>query len=205
MAATVGCATGGDRRRCWWFTVASGVVFLLSLSFIFHSLLRFFFLLLSAFTFSFLFFLCSSLPSLFCSPHLSRALPCIYRKNRGDRGRGRPLCSHPKNCPRNTPPPSSPTRRKLRASGVGRRLFERELAVENRGRKNLLLPLLRASRGRRKVTVPFKTAPFWYFFLIVHETASFWAKRAISFKRKRRKKCVRVHIGPQFVICSIES
>jgi hypothetical protein len=35
------------------------------------------------------------------------------------------------------------------------------LAVENRGRKNLLLPLLRASRGRKKVTVPFKTTPFW--------------------------------------------
>jgi hypothetical protein len=46
---------------------------------------------------------------------------------------------------------------------------------------------------------------FFFFFLIVHETASFWAKRAVSFKRKRRKKCVRVHIGPQFVICSIES
>jgi hypothetical protein len=40
------------------------------------------------------------LSSLFCffSPLLfSRALPCIYRKNRGERGRGRPLCSHPKN------------------------------------------------------------------------------------------------------------
>ena len=46
---------------------------------------------------------------------------------------------------------------------------------------------------------------FFFFFLTVHETASFWAKRAVSFKRKRRKKCVRVHIGPQFVICSIES
>ena len=182
----------------------------------FFSLSLLFFILFSA---SFFFFfrpspsLFSSFSALFCPlfsvpPHLSRALPCIYRKNRGDRSRGRPLCSHPKNGPRNTPPPSSPTRRKLRASGVGRRLFERELAVENRGRKNLLLPLLRASRGRRKVTVPFKTAPFWsffFFFLIVHETASFWAKRAVSFKRKRRKKCVRVHIGPQFVICSIES
>ena len=80
------------------------------------------------------------LSSLFCffSPLLfSRALPCIYRKNRGERGRGRPLCSHPKNCPRNTSPPSSPTRGKLRASGVGQRLFEREMAVENRGRKKI--------------------------------------------------------------------
>ena len=80
------------------------------------------------------------LSSLFCffSPLLfSRALPCIYRKNRGERGRGRPLCNHPKNCPRNTSPPSSPTRGKLRASGVGQRLFKRELAVENRGRKKI--------------------------------------------------------------------
>jgi len=28
------------------------------------------------------------------------------------------------------------------------------------GEKSLLLPLPRASRGRRKATVPFKTAPF---------------------------------------------
>jgi hypothetical protein len=45
------------------------------------------------------------------------------------------------------------------------------LAVENRGRKNLLLPLLRASRGRRKVTVPFKTAPFWSFFFLFFNSA----------------------------------
>jgi hypothetical protein len=32
---------------------------------------------------------------------------------------------------------------------------------ENRGRKDLLLPLFRTSGGRRKVTVPFKMAPFW--------------------------------------------
>jgi hypothetical protein len=39
----------------------------------------------------------------------------------------------------------------------------------------------------------------------VHETAPFWTKCAILFKRKRRQNRVRVHIGPQFVICSIES
>ena len=51
-----------------------------------------------------------------------------------------------------------------------------------------LLPLLRVSMGRRKVTVPFITALFWaLFFLTVHETAPFWTKRAISFKRKRRQ------------------
>ena len=131
----------------------------------------------------------SVLSLLFFQPLFSRALPCIYRKNRGERGRGRPLCSRPKNCPRNTSPPSSPTRGKLRASGVGRRLFKRELAVENIGRKNLFPPLLRASRGKRKVTVPFKTAPFWslVFFLTVHETTPFLTKHAVSFKRKGRQ------------------
>jgi hypothetical protein len=43
-------------------------------------------------------------------------------------------------------------------------VFLNEMAVENRGRKNLLPPLLRASRGRRRPTVPFKTTPFWVFF-----------------------------------------
>jgi hypothetical protein len=50
--------------------------------------------------------------------------------------------------------------------------------------KNLLLPLPRTSRGRRRPTMPFKTALFWVFpfFLTVHETVSFWAKRVILFK-----------------------
>jgi hypothetical protein len=58
MAATVGCATGGDRWRNWWwrwwFSVAGDVVFLLSLS-------PLFFVLFSA---SF-FFSSFGLPSLF--------------------------------------------------------------------------------------------------------------------------------------------
>ena len=45
-----------------------------------------------------------------------------------------------------------------------RRLFEGRDGGD-RGRKNLLLPLLRTSRGRRKVTVSFKTAPFSSFVL----------------------------------------
>jgi hypothetical protein len=51
MAATVGCATGGDRWRNWWwrwwFSVAGDVVFLLSLSPLFFVLFSasFFFLL----------------------------------------------------------------------------------------------------------------------------------------------------------------
>ena len=50
---------------------------------------------------------------------------------------------------------------------LGRRLFDafkRKKIGENRGKKNLLLPLLHASRGRRRPTVSFKTAPFGLFF-----------------------------------------
>jgi hypothetical protein len=49
-------------------------------------------------------------------------------KNRGGTWLGRPLCYRPKNCPRNTSPPSSPTRGKLRASGVGM-FLKREMVV----------------------------------------------------------------------------
>jgi hypothetical protein len=46
---------------------------------------------------------------------------------------------------------------------LGRHLFyafKKKKVGENRGKKNLLLPLLRTSKGRRRPTVPFKTAPF---------------------------------------------
>jgi len=57
-----GGAARGDRQQRWWFVVVGSAVFLLSLSFVFRSLLCFFFfLLLSAFPFSFLFFLFSFL------------------------------------------------------------------------------------------------------------------------------------------------
>jgi hypothetical protein len=46
---------------------------------------------------------------------------------------------------------------------------------------------------------------FLFFSWTVHERAPFWTKCVISFKRKRQQKHVRVHIGPQFVICSIKS
>jgi hypothetical protein len=64
-------------------------------------------------------------------------------------------------------------------------------------------------QGKKKTHSAVKTAPFrsllFFFPWTVHETASFWTTRAVSFKRKRRQKHVRVHIGPQFVICSIKS
>jgi hypothetical protein len=39
----------------------------------------------------------------------------------------------------------------------------------------------------------------------MYETTTFWTKRTVSFKRKRWQKHVKIHIGPQFVIYSIES
>ena len=50
---------------------------------------------------------------------------------------------------------------------LGRRLFdafERKKVSENRGKKNLLLPLPRSSRGRRRPTVPLKRHRFGFFF-----------------------------------------
>jgi len=180
-------------RQCWWqllcfFFFLSPYFSLLSSS---SGLLFFFFFglitllpLLSLLSFP--------LSSLFCffSPLLfSRALPCIYRKNRGERGRGRPLCNHPKNCPRNTSPPSSPTRGKLRASGVGQRLFKRELAVENRGRKKIFFfPCFARPGEEEDIWCRLKRHHFCFFFFsfffawTLDEMAPFFPKHAVSFK-----------------------
>jgi hypothetical protein len=86
--------------------------------------------------------------------------------------------------------------------------FGRESERENAGDKNFFFPCLYAFRGRRKLIVPFKTKPFWAFpflFLTVDETTLFWTKHVVSFKRKWRKKCAKVQISPQFVMCSIKS
>jgi len=74
-----------------------------------------------------LFFLfCLFLPS----PSFLSRPPVFIGKNRGGTWLGWPLCCRPKNCPRNTSPPSSLTRGKLRASGGGVGVFlKREMAV----------------------------------------------------------------------------
>jgi hypothetical protein len=104
-------------------------------------------------------------------------------KNRGGRDRGGHCAAAP-------PPPLQHVKSLGKwGSLVGvflkgsRRLFEGEGGGKQR-KKNLLLPLLRASRGRRRPTVPFKTAPFRasLFFFTVNETTLFWAKRTVSFK-----------------------
>jgi len=48
---------------------------------------------------------------------------------------------------------------------LGQRLFERKSGGKQRN-KNLLLPLLRTSKGRRRPTVPFKTTSFQASFLL---------------------------------------
>ena len=139
--------------------------------FFFLSLLCFFlsfspppFSLLCSVFFSFFSF---GLPPLFCSFVLPLLLslsfcslfPCFYRQKTGERETGWPLCCRPSN-----------TWKALGKWGVlGQRLFDafqRKKVGENRGKKNLLLPLLRASRGRRRPTVPFKTTPFRALFLM---------------------------------------
>jgi hypothetical protein len=95
-----------------------------------------FFLPLQVFFFFFLSFGLSPLSFFFCSVSSSLLLlfflgpPVFIGKNRGGTWLGWPLCCRPKNCPRNTSPPSSLTRGKLRASGGGVGVFlKREMAV----------------------------------------------------------------------------
>jgi hypothetical protein len=69
--------------------------------------------------------------------------------------------------------------------GVFLSWFE-EKGKRKAGEGNLLLPLPRASRGRRRPIVPFKTAPFGSLFFFF-ETTPFYPKRTVSFKRNGAK------------------
>jgi hypothetical protein len=56
----------------------------------------------------------------------------------------------------------------------------RERGKRKAGEGNLLLPLLRVSRGRRRPTMSFKTTPFGYFFFeTVDETSPFHLKEMV--------------------------
>ena len=89
------------------------------------------------------------LPSVFFSS--PRPQPCIYRKTGEGPTLGRPLL----------PPPSTNFQQIKRRRQVGE-LWASYCAkkVGEKGKKNLLLPLPRASRGRRRPLVPSKRHPF---------------------------------------------
>jgi len=191
------CGGGNNAVRGGWGTVArSGwrccPVFLSSslspLCFSFSSLF-----LLSLFSFSFRFFLFVSLFFFFLPSSLSFffSSPVFIGKNKGESGLGGHCATAP------------PTHGKLWAS---RHLFKRGSRCKQR-KKNLLLPLLRASRGRRRPTVPSKQLHFGllFFYEQCMKGCRFGQNTSFHLKGKGGKKHVRVHIGPQFVIYSIES
>ena len=145
----------------------------------------------------FLFFLSSffSFPPLLSCVIFFILLPCFYRQKQGRGVAGVATVLPPHNCPRGMFPFFSPPRGRpqvkvyTRGAMVG--IFLMLLRKRSRGkqRKNLLLPLFCASRGRRKVTVSFKTTPFWshlfFFAWTVHETVPFWTKRIVKEKRAK--------------------
>ena len=178
-----------NRWLCYWkrqaaALVAGDAVFLLSLSSVLRSL--------SAFLFFFFFRLFPSLfSSLLCSVSLSRSFglslpsllrplffpfPCFYRQKQGrETWLGRPLCCRPE-------PPKGyiPFLLPPRGKQVGcRRLFERELAVEQKKKSSSSSPAS-CVLGKKKTWVPFKTTPFpaflFFFLITVHETTSFFLK-----------------------------
>ena len=167
--------------RCRWFAVVDGVtgelraveaeVLLLLLHL---PPLLLFFLFFSSFLFSSLLFslpspLCSSLVlfSLFSWSPLFFPGSCffispVFIEKQGRDIAGATTVLPPLHRPSNT----------WKAFGqvgvLGQHLFdafERKKVGENRGKKNLLLPLPRSSRGRRRPTVPSKRHRFGLFFL----------------------------------------
>jgi len=155
VVVVVGGATRVDKQRRWGFAAAGGAATSSSSLFCFS----FFSLLLLLLFFSFfrsspsLLFSCSLLFSFFSlCPLLSLSsfffllLPCFYRQKQGRDMVGAATVLPPLHRPSNT----------WKVVGV----FLEGVGGGDRGRKNLLLPPLRASRGRRRPTVPFKTTPF---------------------------------------------
>jgi hypothetical protein len=84
--------------------------------------------------------------------------------------------------------------------------WERERS-KTQGKTAPSSPVLCVSRGKRRLMVPFKTAPFassflfHFFFSEMHETTLFWPKRIVSFKQKLAPKCVQFQISPS--ICAL--
>jgi hypothetical protein len=161
VAATVGCATAGDRRRRWWFTVAGGAVFLLSLSPLFFVLFSASFF--SSFGLPLLFSLFSLLfyALSFLFPPISFVLSPVFIGKTGEiEARGGHYAIAPKTA-RGTQLPLLQHMESFGQVGLVEVFLRESWWWKTEEEKNLLLPLLRESRGRKKVIVPFKTAPFW--------------------------------------------
>jgi hypothetical protein len=134
--------------------------------------LFFFFIVLVFRPFSLFFFFFSflsvllPLPSLLPSSLLVVLSPSVFIGKIGERKAGAATVLSPKNYPRNTSSPFSPTRGKLWARLVGVFLRERwrwKEVDEKRGTK-APSPVFCTSRGRRRCMVSFKTASFFVLF-----------------------------------------
>ena len=145
---------------------------------------------------------------LFCFSLLLLCFPPLYLQvNRGGREVGVATVLPPQTAQGVRPLHSSTT---WQANGLCRHLFQslgEEKAVRNRGEKSSSFVLC-VSRGRRRHMVPFKTTPFRAFLCFFSEQ---WMKRRrfdqnmLFHLKEKAAKHDRVYIGPQFVICSIES
>jgi hypothetical protein len=149
----------------------------------FPSLLPLFFFLFFlslGFSFSSLLLLFSVFHPLLCSLSLFVLVsPVFIGKKQGGRDRGCHCAAALKTvrgaCPLCFSPPRGSRRIRVYASGVMVGIFlmfkrerDRIKIDENRGKKNMLLPLPRTSRGRRRPTVSFKTASFGSLFFLLN-------------------------------------
>jgi hypothetical protein len=202
VTAVVGEAAGGDRQRRWWLAVAAAaLVFFFSLSPLFFVL--FFLSVFSAFPL---------LLSLFYYPLLLTCFPSLFfhlfcphvfiGKNRGGTWLGRPLCRRPSTAP--------PTRGKFFFGQVGLvDVFLREKWWWKTEKEKSSSSLASRVQGKKKTHRAVQNGIVWVFSFFFREQcmkrSGFGQNAPFHLKGKRRQKCVRVHIDPQFVICSIKS
>jgi len=151
--------------------------------------------------------LCSSvlvLPSLM--PPLLFCPPVFIGKNRGGMWLGRPLCCHPTTAwgARSLlfSPPRGRPRVRGYTSGVMVGVFLMLLRDRNRWKqrkkKSFFSPVLRIQRKKKGYSAVQNNTvlvSLSFFVWTVHETTSFWTKRAVLFKRKWRQTYVKIQIS----------